>query len=692
MKSPRKEADHAAHLVAPSPRRIFRVATSLAWKMEEAAWMNKSPKFEDIDIVPIEDEDEAEAEELSSPPRPRARVSATTALVGAVFDVSISPEVRRRLTHAKALAVVIVVPGTSWVAPMEAHFRKVFGSRWMSYAAKDGIGKASSLKQAGDSDEVARNLARGRCVVGFAADVALLSPTLVAAADVKIRCSAPTGPVLRTAITRFTKRSPGVLSESHAVGLDLSDLVAAFRPGTGAEKIAQRLAATAAAIGGIGPDNSLPVLATAVEYGAARTWGLGLAKDLVEYRAHRLEWAQIPRGIVLHGEPGTGKSLYSRMLASACSLPIVATSVADWFVGPRGGYLHEVIAAMRSAFDRATALAGAAGCAILYIDELDSIPNRATLDSRNSDYWKPLCNDLLTRLDNSMADARRGIIVVGSTNNLSAIDPALMRPGRLELAIEIERPDHAGTLNILRHHAPDLSESDLAEIASLAERSTGAEIMYLVRESRRLARHAGRPLALDDFKTTLMPKIEVGADGLWRICVHEAGHATACLSLEIDSVRRVVVGYRAGSGGHTLMEHDREDLPTRQRIEDRVTIILAGRAAERVALMSESAGAGKDVMDATRMVASMHASAGMGDTIAFLAEPDAALEALRYDAALLSRVERDLQDLQRRADDLVRHHRPAVIAIATALRERRHLSGEAVREIFLKHAVPYPSN
>lgn len=655
--------------------------------VDEATRTITQAKTEDRFDLPEEMDESAPNAEKPKAPQARPRTSAMTAIVGSLFDASIPRDVRRRLNHAKALAVVVLVPGPAWVVPAEIYFRDVFGTRWIRHA-RDGAAK-SSQKPSGDSDEAARDLARGRCVVGFAADASHLPSTLVTAADITIRLSAPTGPVLRTAITRFARRSPGDLAEGHAVGLDLSDIVAAFRPGSGAERIAQRLANSASIVNGTGgPRESIPDLSSAVEYGAAQKFGLGLARDVRDYRLGIISWCDLPRGIVLHGEVGTGKSLYARMLASACELPLVSTTVADWFTGPRGGYLHDVIAQMRGAFDRATSLAGANGCCLLFMDELDSVPNRLTLDNRNSDYWKPLCNDLLTRLDNSMSDTRRGIIVVSATNNLSAIDPALMRPGRLELAIEIERPDFAGTLNILRHHAPDLPHADLSVIASLAERSTGAEIMYLVREARRRARHAGRALTLEDLKSTLMPKIEVGADGFWRICLHEAGHATAALCLQSGTVRRIVVGYRVGSGGHTLIEADKDNLLTRERLEDRAITLLAGRSAERVVLGSESAGATGDLESVTQIVASMHASAGMGDTIAFLAPAASALDALRMDPGLQARVEYDLQLLQRRADEIIRRERAALIAIAVALRDHRYLSGEAAREIFLRHVLP----
>jgi cell division protease FtsH len=622
---------------------------------------------------------------VAKPASKNARPDAMTAVVGAAFDAAASKEIRRRLTDAKALAVIVLVPTCAWVAPTTVYFRATFGERWTRHV-RDGSNRSTHKSSVG-SDEVAADLSRGHCVVGLAADVGMLPAALVASADITIRMTVPTGPVLRTAITRFAKRSPGTLPDGHAIGLDLNEIVAAFRPGSGPQRIARRLAAAAAVVKGEIPAEVLPDLANAVEYGKAQQWGLGLARDIAEYRAGKIGWSDLPRGICLHGQPGTGKSLYSRILARACSLPLVSTSVADWFTRNQG-YLNDVINAMRAVFAKAAALAPC----ILLLDEIDSVPNRATLSARNADYWKPLINDLLLHLDNAIADTRRGIIVVGATNNIAGIDAALLRPGRLELPIEIARTDFAGTLNILRHHVrSDLPEAELAEIAVLAEGSTGAEMMHLVREGRRIARHAGRPLEVADLRAALMPREDIPPDALWLICVHEAGHAVAALAIPSGKLRRCIIGSKNGAAGHTLVEHDEGEVLTRERIEGRAIFLLSGRAAEHVVTKAESIGAGggdtSDLAQVTKMIAALHVSGGMGETIAYLASHQEVLEAIRADLGLRARVERDLQNLQRRAEQLIRRHRKAVVAVATALRDRRHLSGDRVREIFEANAA-----
>jgi cell division protease FtsH len=167
------------------------------------------------------------------------------AVVGAAFDAAVSPQSRRQIDHAKALAVVIIVPTPAWVAPVSAHFRTTFGSRWQAY---ERVGSSRGGGYQEGSDSVASDLSRGHCVVGLAPDVTSLPGALVAAADITIRLPAPTGAVLRMAIARFCRRPSNELPGGIATGLDLYEIATAFRPGTGPQRIAQRLAAAAVAV------------------------------------------------------------------------------------------------------------------------------------------------------------------------------------------------------------------------------------------------------------------------------------------------------------------------------------------------------------------------------------------------------------------------------------------------------------
>lgn len=647
------------------------------------AWPNKNDKQPDDDIeLQVEQESgEAVAPVPKKPPRPNAMA----AILDAAFDAATTPQQRRQLHSAKAVAVIVTVPTASWVVPVDEWFARTFGGRWTRVV--HDAARTSKLAAVGEF-EAPRALARGLCVVGISSNAGSLPSTLVNAADMRVVVAAPTPDILRAAVARFTRRPPPADFPAGAgVGLDLPDLVAAFRPGSGHRKIAERLLRAGSASSNVVMSGEVPNLVDAIEYGAARTWGLALAADIAQYKAGTRSWQDLPRGIVLSGAPGVGKTLFSRSLAAACGVPLFTTSVADLFAQNARGHLDDIIRNFGQFMDRAQNHAPA----IALIDEIDSIPNRLTLRGDNSDFWKPFINYVLTRLDNSSRENRKGIIVIGATNDSRDLDPALIRPGRLERIIEIVAPDVAGTRNILKFHAPELGDDELLDIARMVERSTGAELMMCVREARRIARVAGRPLTAADIKAVVLPDTAMDHEKLRRICVHEAGHAVAALALRAGAVRRCVVAVVGRSGGHTMIEAGDRDIVTRGVIERDVVVLLAGRSAERMTHSEISGGGARDLETCTRLIAAMHASAGLGDTVAFLAPPERAIETMQFDGDLRRRVERDLRELQSVADELIVRYRAAVEAIGAALGERRHLSERAVRELFDAN-VPSPRN
>jgi cell division protease FtsH len=605
------------------------------------------------------------------------RENATAVVVGAAFEAALPKGVRRRLRQGQALAVVVVVPTQAWVVPVAAYARSAFGDRWCMQTRE---GTDRRLDASVGSVDVARNLSGGMCVMGIAANAGLLPAALTSAADVTIRIAAPDGEVMRRAITRFARRSPGELPDGIAAGLDLHEIVAAFRPGTGPRGIVRRLAAAAGA-GRVRSDR-VPVLETAVEYGPARLWGLDLARDIAAYRAGRISWRDVDRGICLHSPPGMGKSLFAQVLARACGVPLVSTSVGQWFAdGP--GYLDSVIKQMRGAFARAAALASP--CSILFLDEIDALPDRETLSDRGRDWWMPVVTDALLLLD-SAVDGRTGIVVVGATNAIERVDRALLRPGRLEKVVAIPAVDAAGAVNIARFHLDgELHGDDLAKVGALLEGSTGAEIMHAVRTARRSARHAGRALTVEDIERAALPADEIPAARLFRMAVHEAAHAVAALAVPVGSVRHVTLGSRGDSGGRTVIDFIDADLSTRRTIEDRVVVGLAARAAERIFTGEVSTGGGgtaeSDLGVATSMVASLHASYGMGGGLAFLGSGDGLLREVALNFDLRAFVERHLRELEVRAERIVEANREAVMAVARRLAAKRFLGGAEVADV-----------
>jgi hypothetical protein len=203
-----------------------------------------------------------------------------------------------------------------------------------------------------------------------------------------------------------------------------------------------------------GNDNRfVATIETLSGYGEARDWALALKEDLILWREGTLGWGELSSKLLLSGPPGTGKTTFARALCNTLQVPLIATSVATWL---EPGYLGDVIKRMRRAFAEAAANAPA----ILFIDEIDGISKRSSSGRAHEDYWNSVVNRLLELLDGTSSST--GVIVVGAANNPSAIDPAVLRSGRLEKHIVIPRPDIDALVGIFQHHLRDDLEHVIA--------------------------------------------------------------------------------------------------------------------------------------------------------------------------------------------------------------------------------------
>lgn len=599
------------------------------------------------------------------------------ALVAAAITAAVTPIVDEALWGKSTQAVVVSAPAADWIVPVKEFFeQRPFGKKWLCFA-RDGSERLRHKPSIGNA-EVASALAKGRSVIGIAVDPEQVLPsTLVAGADHRIKIKLDES-VLCGTLSDLYGEAPPRIDGVHLVRLGLDDIVAAMRPGVDAREVAYRIVAAAATRGGAGNAEDVPDLATAVEYGAARAWGMALARDMRDYRAGIIPWSAVDRGAVFFSGPGMGKSVLARSIAHACEASLVVGSIGELFAAS-SGHLDGVIKSMRELFARATASAPA----ILFLDEIDGLPSRESLDSRNRDWWMPVIEDFMLQLDDATSGRREGIVVIGATNRIDAIDPAILRPGRLERAIEITAPDADGILNILRFHVQgDVSDDELRTVIGPLEGSTPAEIMQTVRSARRKARRAGRHLSIEDVRSAALPESELPADMIYRIAVHEAGHVLAayCSGFRVESVR--IVG-RGGTGGVTRIDQQDPVAVTRPWIERHVVGLLAGRAAEIVLLGSASAGAGgserSDLSVATRLLAAMNRSYGLGDDeLIYLADADDAHRELDRDHVARGKINEMLKRLQARAVKVVENHRRQVADLAQALSLRRFLSADDI--------------
>lgn len=638
--------------------------------------------------------DQPNARAPSSPKSP-TRPNPRTAIVKAAIEASLPPEFRSALRKSAQFAIVVTVPSTSWINAVDDFFANgAWDRRWTRYA-RDGSLPRDHVPSNG-CGAVATSLARGECVVGIATTPDRVLPdTLIAAADFRIQI------VVNAAVLRKALRAalPGTMPRGipdDLTRLDLDDYVAAMRRGSNCAKALSRFSDVATHRLGRSALAAAPDLETAVEFGAARTWGLALAHDLSEYRSNRLPWSALDRGAIWHSPPGYGKTLLAHCLARKCAVPLITGSIGEIFAST-SGFLDSVVKGQRELFSKAAAAAAANRGALLFLDEIDALPSRESLkNSRGADFWMPVIADFLLLLDDATSGRREGIVVIAATNRIEAVDPAILRPGRLERSIEILPPDEAGILNIVRFHAPELKVAGLKKIADRLTGQTAAEIMETVRAARRIARQAGRPLAAGDIVAAALPSMPLSPEALYRVAVHEAGHAVVAYFLGAGRVGHIRVGARGALNAQTIVEFEDAPIVTRETMEKQAILLLAGRAAEIELLGSASTGSGgdaggSDLGRASRILASLHFSYGLGgDEIVHMCDPeDAALELWRSPSTRRG-VDSLLRAFQVRAIEIVRENRDAVAAIAKLVAEERFVSGTEIKAVLDRHVGPRP--
>lgn len=578
---------------------------------------------------------------------------------------------RRRLATEPSLAAVIGVPSAAWVEPIGKAIEAL--GQWASIMLRDGSDKSEQRGDRG-AGYVAGVLARGGRVVGIShAPDRLLPKTLVNSADVRIVLPQPGPDVLKSAIQAVTGRRPRRMPDHLGSGLDFHDLCAAIRAGTTAGSCVSRLEAASRRYAA--PEIGLaavPALEDLHGYGAAMDWARALVDDVARWRRGEIDFSDIERCVVLASAPGLGKSSFARAVAKALNMPLVATSVGNWF-SQSSGYLDGVIKQIDQVLRPPTSPA------VVLLDELDAIPDRGSLSDRNREWWVPVVTHLLTTLDGAASADAADLIIIGATNHADRLDPALVRPGRLNRVITIQQPDAAALSGILRQHlGGDLHGEDLLAVAELAVGATGADAAGWIKRARAAARAQQRPMLLDDLVTEIAPQDGRSMEFL-RVCaVHEAGHAVAAHVTRCADVRHISIVRGSESGGHTVLAA-REAVPSRAFIEAQVRTALAGRAAEIVILGEPSGGAQGDLQKATNLVSALHASLGLDITLAHRAPVEEAHRLLALDRGLLSEVEKDLARLNHETIELVESHRAKIERVAAALIQQRVLgAGEFV--------------
>ena len=408
-------------------------------------------------------------------------------------------------------------------------------------------------------------------------------------------------------------------------------------------------------------------------FGEAGAWGVQAAADIRAYAEGRLAWSEVDRGVLVSGPPGSGKTTFARALALECgpSVDFAVTTYTDWSAA--GGSVGDSMSKGLTKLFEAWRARAAKKPLILFIDEIDTMGRRGGND-HNESWYTAIINSWLAFLDGAVP--RNGIVVVAATNYPERVDPALLRPGRLDRQVELPMPGIDALAGIIRHHlGPEavIDDADLARAAKMCRGMSPADVEQTCREARRSARLThGRRAGPGDLCAVLSARRLAAlqkpgaAEHDRRVAIHEAAHAVA--ALEVGGLAYVDLDQQ-----HTMTVH--RTLDTRGGIEARLTMLLAGMAAERVLLGSHTCGNAVDLLQATQLAASAHASWGMGSTLRAHAvdtelgpEIDTAVEAI-------------LRDAHVRALALVEGSREAVLRLAGRLQQDRYLDAGEVRAI-----------
>ena len=409
--------------------------------------------------------------------------------------------------------------------------------------------------------------------------------------------------------------------------------------------------------------------------------------------------ARIPKGVLLVGAPGTGKTLMARAVAGEAGVPFFSISGSEFvemFVGVGASRVRDL-------FDQAKRNSPC----IVFVDEIDAVGrHRGAGLGGSHDEREQTLNQILVEMDGFETDSR--VIVLAATNRPDILDPALLRPGRFDRRVVLDRPDRRGREEILKVHVrgkPLAEDVDLSVLAKQTPGFTGADIENLVNEGAILAaRRDRRSIGMEELQEAV-ERVIAGPERRSRlitdkekriIAYHEAGHALVQHKLEhCDPVHKVSVISRGVMAGYTMtLPEDDRTLYSKSKFEDELAGLLGGYVSEQIALGDVTTGASNDLQRATKIARSMVTQYGMSKALGqrtfgqkqeliFLGREIA--EQRDYGEEVASQIDREIKDLMDRAQSRSRNvletYRDKLDEIATALMERETLDADELEAI-----------
>ena len=335
--------------------------------------------------------------------------------------------------------------------------------------------------------------------------------------------------------------------------------------------------------------------------------------------------AKLPKGALLVGPPGTGKTLLAKAVAGEAGVPFFSISGSDFvemFVGVGASRVRDLFKE-----------AGKAAPCIIFIDEIDTIGKSRDNRMGGNDEREQTLNQLLAELDGF--DPSKGVIVLGATNRPEVLDQALLRPGRFDRRITIDRPNLAGRLATLQVHTRKIKlaeDVDLKKIALATAGCVGADLANLVNEAALRAVRKGRRLVTQEDLLASFEFVIAGSEKKNSVLTefekklvayHEVGHAmVAYRQKNAEPVQKItIVPHTEGSLGYTLLmpEEDKTNLRTKEELMAKITVSMGGRAAEQVVLHTMTNGASQDIQEATNIARNMVAMFGMSEEFGMMA-------------------------------------------------------------------------
>ncbi|HOF57804.1 MAG TPA: ATP-dependent zinc metalloprotease FtsH [Syntrophorhabdaceae bacterium] len=428
-------------------------------------------------------------------------------------------------------------------------------------------------------------------------------------------------------------------------------------------------------------------------------------KEIIEYLKTPDKFlkigGKIPKGILLVGPPGSGKTLLAKAVAGEAKVPFFSMSGSDFvemFVGVGASRVRDLFAQAQEK----------APC-IIFIDELDALGKARGINPLSShDEREQTLNQLLAEMDGF--DTKAGVIIMGATNRPEILDPALLRPGRFDRHVLVDRPDIKGREEILKVHVNGVKTADDVDLAVIAARTpgfVGADLANIVNESALLAARKGKDkVTMEEFEEAI-DRVIGGLEKKKRVmnikekeivAYHETGHALMAELLETaDQVHKISIIPRGISALGYTMQLPTEDryLMTKKELNDRLGVLLGGRVAEEIVFGEISTGAHNDLYRATDIAKSMVKQYGMSEKLGYVTyegerkplfldvNPSFGTKDYSEETAreIDTEVKKIIDETYLRVKELLSEKRDLLEKVAQTLLEKETIDGEALRQL-----------